>query len=385
MAIVGPRRPSKPGCLLLVLTAILLMSIAFPKSPGGNISKKQATYVQEGKELVNKTLPYLSRRCDVLDQKIYSALVEYATSLLKPDWIKTEDDLFSFFQKRDSFIKLISYTEKASEFLFQVAYDWAFTNKQGDWERYNKELAMIGIRPVFAEGMLLGFTEGPVLEDVILRVASEPCRLYILMKRTYAESYGREYTYMDLEPEIETIRIGEELLQSFPESKYARLAKEILSEALFPLTDFHRILPDVPSPDFVDERDYIYIVGELYTDVYPWWTEISEHLRFLELYPSSRFRDIVAKIVNNPSEVIKGRDVCAVVVDQFDDKESARQMILSYLLQGLDIPHALRISGTSYAVAYRFFPDPGKAQTALEEIKKIKPDAKIRIMSPKSF
>lgn len=382
MASFGPMQPSKLGWLRLLLSAVLFGTAALPGSIGEDASKAQASSVQNYKELVRKMLPSLSRACEDQDKELYSALLEYATSVLKPDWIKTDDDLSLFLEKRDSLIRMISDSEPLCEFLSKEADRWVFKHKSGDWEHYDKELGLIGIRTVFAEGMLAGFAEGPILEDVVLRVASEPFQLYITMKEAYARSYGSEYTFMDLGPEMEAIEIGEQLLRSFPESKYAELAKQILAKALFPLTDWHIQLPaDTPSKD--KDKDHPFcIVGELHTRTFPYWTDIGEPKKFLEAYPGSGFSAVIARIVDDPSEIIIGRSVHVVIVDEFRDEEAARQRILTYLLQGLDIPHLITLSETSYAVAYRFFSDPEKADKALERIKKLKPEARIQVMYP---
>jgi len=312
-------------------------------------------------------------------------LAEYATLVLKSDWIKSEDDLITFQKKRESFIEMINNSQVFFSFIDSELTKWNFGKHSGDFEHYDKELKMIGIDFVSAEGMLTGFTTAPVLEDVISRVASWPYRLYIQMKEAYAESYGSEYTYYDLMPEMKAIHIGEQLLELYPDSKYAELAGEILSDALFPLTDYHRMLgsPDDPqASNTVDEREYLYIVGELYTHVFPWWTDISEPRKFIELYPDSRFKDVIEKIANNPSEVHPGSRVFVVAIDRFTDEKSARKAVLSCLLKGLDIPHVLTVGGGNYVVAYRFFASSDKAQKALEEIKSIKPEAYTFFMLP---
>ena len=334
---------------------------------------------QVDEELVKRSLPYLSGKIRVLDQGIYPAFIEYATWVFKPDWIKTDEDLSRFLEKREPLLKMISGSESLCEFLSKEADKWVFKDKSGDWEHYEREFGLIGIRTVFAEGMLSGFAEGPVLEEVISRVASEPYRLYIRLMEAYARSYGAEYTFMNLEPEMEAIELGERLLNWFPESKYVGPAKQILAKALFPLTDWHiMVAADTPSKDLDKDHPFC-VVGELHQRAYPFSTDIGQPKKFLETYPGSGFNSVIAKIVNDPSEMSGGRAVHAVMVDEFPDMESARQRILSYLLQGLDIPHLITLGETSYAVVYRFFADPEKAQRALEKIKKIKPEAGIKV------
>jgi hypothetical protein len=202
------------------------------------------------------------------------------------------------------------------------------------------------------------------------------------MTEAYAGSCGSEYTNLDLKPEMETIAIGERLLASFPESKHVEPAKLLLRKALFPLTDWHVMLPyDPTSTDESDDHPFC-IVGGLNASTFPFWTDIGEPREFLKEYPDSRFHDVIAKIVEEPSEIKWKYRVHVVVVDDFRDEESARKAIFSYLLNGIDIPHLIIFSETSYVVSYRFFADPEKAKRALERIIKIKPAATIREVYP---
>jgi len=342
-------------------------------------------FAQDKEELVRKSLPYLSDKIRSLDQGIYSDFLRYATNILSPDWIKTDDDLSLLFKERESLIEMISGSKPLDEFLYEEAYRWQFENRSGNWEKYDHELELIGISTIFAEGMLVGFAEGPVLEEIVSQVASEPYRLYVELIETYARSYGSEYTYMNLKPEMEAIELAEKLIAKYPESKYSDSAKQILSKALFPLTDWHVVLSKDPA--LVDEGDYYShcSVAALSTATYPYWTDIGEPREFLESYPSSIFHDVVAKIVEEPSEIVFPKSVYLVVVDEFADEEAARKSILNYLLSDMDIPHLITLSETSHLVVYRFFADPGKAKRALERIRKIKPDATIREVYPRDY
>jgi hypothetical protein len=336
-------------------------------------------FPQDKEELVRKSLPLLNDKIRSLDQNIYPAFLKYAASVLKPDWINTDDDLKSLFEERESLLKELSGSGPLRELLTKAVA------QSEDWEEYVRELGLIGIRAIGAEGEVVGFAEAPVLEVLINLVASEPYRLYIQLVDAYAKSRGSEYTYMDLGPEMKAIEIAERLIAQSPDSKYAEPAKKILGEALFPLTDWHVILPD--DPTIVQKSGYrpYCIVGELRTNAFPCWTVIGEPIRFLEGYPASKFHDIVDRIIKEPSEIMKAKSVYVVVVDEFNDEELARKAILNYLLKGIDIPHLITLSETSYVVAYRFFADPEKAKRALEKIKTTKPNATIRELYPHDY
>jgi hypothetical protein len=381
MAAPGLIRKSKQRWLLYIFSAILLGAMAEPGLIRGNAPNAQPFPGQDNKGAVERMLPFLSRACEDKDRDIYPALLEYAILVLKPDWIKTDDDLILLFQKRESLMQRISASEPFFDFLSNEASRWIFNHQSGDWDHYEHEFNFMGIRTVFAEGMLTGFAEGPVLAEIIQRVASEPYRLYIKLVETYARSYGHEYTYIDLRPEREAAYLGEQFLRSFPESKYVERVRKILGEALFPLTDWHIVLP-------IDDRYKEHpstIVGGLDTRAFPFGTDIGEPKKFLEEYPNSRFSGIIARIVNDPSEIFPGNNVYIAIVDECQDEKTARRKILDYLLQGMDIPHLITLSEKTVAVAYRFFADPEKAKRALDKIKRFKPAAFIQTTYPPDY
>jgi hypothetical protein len=340
-------------------------------------------FAQEKEELVQKAIPFLSKKIKILDQGIYSDFLKYSVSVLSPDWIRNDEDLILLYKERDSLIEKISGSDPLFNFLHAEAYQWQFKNIKGNWEKYDHEFEIIGISTIFAEGELVGFTKGPVLEEIVSRIASEPYRLFVLLEEAYARSYGGEYTYLDLGPEMEAIEIADRLIAQYPESRFTKSAMKILSDALFPLTDWHVMLPKELT--LVEKSDYhpFSIVGGLHQKTYPFWTDVGEPRKFLENYPESRFHNVVARIVEEPSEIMGGKSVHLVIVDEWPDEETARNAILNYLLNGIDIPHIIKLE--SYVVVYRFFSDPEKARRALERIKKTKPGASIREVYPQDY
>jgi hypothetical protein len=360
-----PLLRNRHGGVILLIAAILITAAVL--------------FAQDKEELVQKTLPILNEKIRSLDRDIYPAFLQYAAKVLKPDWIKTDDDLSSLFKERESLLRKFNGSEPLGRFLSDVAG----IGPSDNWEKYDHEFGLIGISTIFAEGMLAGFAEGPVLEETISRIASEPYRLYIKLVDAYARSYGHEYTYMDLKPEMEAIEIAEELTARFPESKYSESAKQTLYKALLPLTDWHILLPD--DLTLIERSDYhpFCIVGDLDKNTFPCWTDIGEPKRFLEAYPRSRFHGVVARIVAEPSEIWGNKSVHLIIVDECQDKESAQNLILNYLLNGIDIPHLIKLE--SYVVVYRFFSDQDKAKAALERIRKIKPNATIREVYPQDY
>lgn len=333
---------------------------------------------QDQEDLVRRSLPLLSEKVGSLDQSIFPAFLKYAALVLKPDWIKTDDDLGSLFKERESIVKIISGSEPLCKFFSEETEQWYYKKESGNWDKYEREFDRIGLTSIIAEGMFAGLAGGPVLNEVVNRVASEPYRLLIRLTDAYAESNGGEYTYMNLGAEMKAIELGEMFLTQYPDSKYVDAAKQILSQALFPLTDWHVILST--DPIATDKTDYhpFCIVGDLSTEAYPNWTDIRQPKEFIETYPLSIFHDVVARIVNEPSEILAGKPIHVVVTDEFSEERLAQKAILSYFLKGLDVPHLINLAGNSYIVAYRFFADPEKAKKALEKIRQTEPEAVIR-------
>jgi hypothetical protein len=319
------------------------------------VPRDEALVIQKLPILSDVTRPYV---------QVYDLFLDYAIHILKPDLIKTEDDLLSIFSRKMELIKLL--LEYCQEPFERIASPY---RKDSRWPALEKELNILGIKAFTAEDYWAGLSDGPFLEDIVARVASIPCQLFIQMKYAQTESFGGEYPYMYLDDEMKMVEIGEKLLQSFPDSKFTTQMKDMLFDALVPLTDVHEV------------GSSSYIVGDLSRRAYPGMTDISQHQRFVEDYPNSRFHDVVARIIGSISTISDQGPIYAVVTDVCTSEKEARQVVLSYLLQGVDIPHILTDSGDAQRryVAYRFYTDKEKSDQALKEIQRIKPQARIRV------
>jgi len=320
--------------------------------------------VARDEKSVNQQLPLLSTLTRP-SPPTYEAFLDYATAVLKPAWIKNENDLLSLYACKDQLKGLLVGFCNISAGGINGP-----NSRDPAWPAMEKELAVLGIQAYFAEGDVAGLSDGPFLEDVIERVASEPCRLFIHMKNVQTKASNHEYVYMDLDADMKMVEIGERFLKSFPDSKFAGQMRDMLYDSLVPLTDVHYV------------GSSIYIVGGTSKDVYPGWTVIENHRKFIKTHLDSRFRGVVARIIGNISDISGGGPIYAVVTDVCPSEKEARRVVYSYLLQGLDIPHILTGRGDqkSTFIAYRFFSDKRKADMALSEIRKIKPQASIRIL-----
>lgn len=362
------RKESQHACRQIVILSAVVFIVAFfssfllPQLKSEAQETTRASPMPRDEALVIQKLPILSDVARPYAQ-VYEPFLDYAIHILKPDWIKTEDDLLSIFQRKMELIKLL--LDYCQEPLEKIASPY---RKDPRWPSLEKELRILGIKAFTAEDYWAGLSDGPVLDDLVERVASEPCQLFVQMKYAQTESFGGEYPYMYLDNEMKIIEIGEKLLQSFPDSKFTIQMKDMLFDALVPLTDVHEV-------------EDCYIVGGLSRGVYPGWTDLKEQKRFIEDHPYSRFHDVVARIIGSISNISDEGPIYAVVTDACTSEKEARQVVLSYLLQGVDIPHILIDSGDAQRryVAYRFYTDKEKADQALKEIQRVRAQALIRV------
>lgn len=299
--------------LLSMMVFITALFLGFLPPPLRSDAQKdtQAAPAARDEALVNQRLPNLSNLARPYPQ-VYGPFLDYATCVLRPEWIKTEDDLLSLFPRKNELLKLlVDFCNKPSGGINGP--------NCGDpsWPAIEKELGVLGIKAVIAEDYVAGLSDGPFLEDLITRIASEPCRLFIHMKNLRTESFHGEYIFMNLDADMKMAEIGEKFLQSFPDSKFTKQMKDMLYEALVPLTDVHEV-------------NSLHIVGGLTRKVYPGWTDIAKHRMFLENYPGSHFHDVVARIIGSMSSIAAEGPIYAVVTDVCASEEEARQVVLSY-------------------------------------------------------
>jgi hypothetical protein len=318
--------------------------------------------VARDEALVNQQLPLLCKMTRG-NPVAYQALLDYATCVLKPEWIKTEDDLLSLFSQKNGLIRQLLAFCNTTGGINGPTLDEKF------WPAIEEELRLLGIQAIFTEDYIGGLSDGPFSMDIIDPVASEPFRLLVQLKNLRTESYNGEYIYRALDTQMVLVEIGERFLRSYAESRYSSEVRDILYEALIPLTDIHSVGPGA------------YVVGGTSKEAYPGATSIENHRRFLESYPESRFHDVVARIIDHMSDSSGEGPIYAVVTDACPSEDAACKVVFSYLLQGVDIPHILRdpTEAETRYVVYRFYSDKTKAEQALAAIRKIKPQALIRI------
>lgn len=334
-----------------------------------------ADTVALGIDTVKIDIPMLQ---GIMDAKSKPALLSqfnsYLNALQIPSIIMEEKDIKRVISMRDSLISRLQYG-----FLEEYYYK-ELADKEDKQIELGKELEKIGIKPVYAEGMYAGLTESPILTDKIEELASEEFKIYIAFQQASANSLGTEYTYVDLKPEVEMVILAEKLRKDFPKSEYIKLTEDVYLDAISPLTNVH-----------ASEHEGIttYIVGGMQADVYPGWTEISNHKYFVEKYPKSKLVPIVDSIMSNISTINSEEDTIFTIVTDFVDTYSqARKMASDYILAGKDIPHFSEIktpNGKKIALIYRFYSNSEKAKSQLEKAKKLHSQAKIVKISAEDY
>jgi len=328
------------------------------------------------KGLTNET-PYYSDQINVLDMataqfpELNHRLHNYQQLIFNSSKITTEDQIREVFKYRDTLIvKLIPILEEL--FLQAQTQD----NNQL-WDNAVKELTLLGIQPVYAEGSLIGITFDTVLDETIERVASKEFQLYIAFDNAYAGSMDGEYPFLDLSEQMEMLRIGEKLLREYPEGAYSKIVEARFFKALRMMTDVHKV---------IDERhSESYCVYDTYTDYFPYVTDITNHKKFAEEYLDSRFSVVVGKILQNISEIHinnngEYENLYLVEIDRFIDVNKAEKAVRNYLKNGIDVPHFFSVLGElpeEYSVVYRFYSDSSKAAKALHKIRRIFNNARI--------
>ena len=224
--------------------------------------------------------------------------------------------------------------------------------------------------------MYYGLDVFPVLEKEIESVASEEFKLKIAFKNAVALSSGGEYPYDTMSDDMEVVRIGEEIISKYPNSKTAELIKEDFINAVSCFTDFHVVV-------YSGSDDPAYIVGcGTETSMYPGGSNKKNFLDFIDILPGSKYSKVIKSILDNPSEISSDENslIHLVVIDIEKDYKKIDQRIFNYIDNGIDIPHKIVVrSGdqADWAIVYRFFSDKSKADKALRYIKQTYEDAEI--------
>jgi len=272
-------------------------------------------------------------------------------------------------------VKAFDIREKILPMIEEASFHYL----EGLQEDYNdvmeSALNKAGFQGVYAEGMFQMLEIAPILEKEIEQYCSEKFKLRIKFLNAYASSLGSEYPFDSMGDEMEVVKIGEEIMNKYPNSKLFNEIKEKYMWEVLNFTDFHT----VTNPD----GEYInYIVGGLDTEFYPTGSDRSNFENFVKSLPSSRYTPVIKKLLENTSDVSpkEGAMVYLVTVEVVDDYLKADEKIFNLLNMGIDIPHNIIIRDgdeIQSAVVYRFYSDLKKAEKALSVIQTDYPNARI--------
>ena len=304
-----------------------------------------------GIDTVELNMPELDQVIAQQNEQLQKLYNNYKTALSLQASIETEKELKRIFEMRDSLISLIQYEVIENHFVTEDG-----TVK--DEVTMDSIFSSLGIQLVYAEGMYAGLAEAPLLSDKINEVASDPFRYYLSFKQAYGNSLGSEYTYDNLEPEMNMIQIGELLRSEFPKSEYIELTKENYESAILALTDFHGVKSG-------EESIQSWIVGGAGSDMYPSGTSKGNFETFVSDYSDTKLSKVTEKILKNPSYIEmrnsnEEADTVYLIITGWESTWSkAREVILEKIQQGKDIPHSLEVNtdkGKEYAITFRFYP-----------------------------
>lgn len=324
----------------------------------------QDSVVSEVEEMVLANTPLLDT---LLSGSPAGAFVGGFKHLLaQPSQIKSDQDILALLGKRDSLINMLQYDVLEPFYYNQLP---TMENSEQLKEDIRLELQQLGLKPIQAEGNYDGLAESPILTERIAAVASEPMKLYLKFQQQYANSLGAEYTYHDLAPEMEIVKIGEALRAKYPNNPLVERTNGAYEEAIIALTDFHLVGMN-PSGT---------IVGGFGDDPYPNESDLSNQKSFIENYPDLALAASVEKLIQNPSHIDRelGDTLHILSMQSFNEASAARGKMLDRINAGIDAPHVLEAmgkQGNQHLWVYRFYSQSSKADSAFSKAQGEYPD-----------
>lgn len=303
------------------------------------------------------------------DPKMTKLIQDYGTAVVTGTGIKSDEDILKLLTIRDE--RLIPYFYNLTE--SYETTESGFIDK--NYEELSRELNLLGMDMNFAEGTFIDLGAYPFMEEWMARYASEGLKLYTEFKVATTEANNGEYPYLNMEPRIKKVVIGEKLA-ALEDTSYFHKVRDEYEEAVIALTDIHKVY----NPNNRQEESFL--VDGISTEMYPFVTEKKTRNNFVQNQRNSRYSQLVQKILENPSEISnKPEQVYVIVTEWLDTEKMAQRRVIGHLNQGEDVPHYLSIKRpdgkTRYAVAYRFFENEEKANAALEKVQKEIPSAKL--------
>ncbi|OWY21655.1 hypothetical protein C7N43_24055 [Sphingobacteriales bacterium UPWRP_1] len=322
------------------------------------------------RHFLQKNLPHAYKYVEHAPAVLQNLLANYAYRVLGADsLITSEKELENLFLQRENEV-IPQLEEQVFDPLLNEDPD-VLQNEESNY-LFN-ELKEIGIKGIFAEGMYVALGEAPMLEAKLQALAAEPLRLKIEFEQAQTDAIGGEYPFLDLDGEIKSVVLGEQLLFQYPKTAYAKQVESSFRFCLQTLTDVHALS---------GKYDRGYLTHALSFEHYPYETDIAQIKQFAQKYPQSRYAGAISKIAENPSEMELDADaplpVYLVVINRFKPETpagnalqcaNAEKEMYRYLDKGIDVCHTLLIyhkNEPTCALTYRYYPTPEKAGKALQ-------------------
>ncbi|MEO0900094.1 MAG: hypothetical protein AAFY71_27005 [Bacteroidota bacterium] len=309
------------------------------------------------------------------DYNMLRIIEKYGKAVVAGEGIAGEEDIRAQLNVRDE--NILPYLHNVLE--AKDMDDNSFIEK--NYEQLESELNKLGLTMIFAEGTYVGLGAHPFMSDLIQLYGSEGLALFTEFEVAEAASQNGEYPYLDMRPYIEMVLAGEKLAK-LEDQTYYKKVKERYENALLSLTDIHKVY----NPNNRQEESFL--VDGISTEFYPHVTESKSRTTFSQLRTSSKYSQLLQKILENPSEISnKPTQIYVIVTEWIETEEMARSRVVGYLSNGDDVPHSLRIrqgdGKDRFAIAYRFFENADKASEALETIRQKMPRAELVYCSVK--
>jgi hypothetical protein len=304
------------------------------------------------------------------DALLRADLEAYASQLARKEGLAGEADFRRLFETRDKLAdRLGPVFESQGGDLSPEAYD-----------ALEKELNRIGLSQITAEGQVLGVTLHPLLQAEMEAACGKPFVAYMRFRHADAASMSGEYPYLDLKPYQDMARSGWELIQ-LKDQLYFPKIEDRYYRAVEAITDVHMVV----NPEAGSRSVGTMIVGGVNTDAYPGATDFKARQQVAR-DTQEPLAQAMRKILQNPSEISETPEAIYLIVTEWQEEAAAaRRKVNGYLVQGVDVPHYLKIRRGNgrdhYAITYRFFENEEKANAAMELAKKQFPDAELIYVS----
>lgn len=366
------RNPHKYIYCCCLLCCLLLWAACGSPDAGSAAPSSDAVFMANNFPLLNSALPDTAA--------LRPPLTHYAQQLYDKK-VHSQAAIIRLFEQRDTLMRQLH-----TQLLDSLSADYRQTYFTTQAQQLDTELAMLGMKAVYAERIYVGLAPLPMLQNALARYAQADAQQYAqLLNHTGVAEGGYYYPYTDLSDRLQITRIGEQLRQQYPNSPYSKRAQPYIDDAINSLTDLHSVV------EF--DTTATTIIGALHTEPYPMATDTMYHRLFVRQYPQSGYAKVVQRILNNMSTMqlnyyFLPRDVYLLVADWYpytladaNTHFSPADTLLTccptataqrnaYPQQGVDVPHVVVLHNGKQkicALVYRFYSSKELAEQNLAQ------------------